>query len=207
MRCVQKPLTFLLALVLACGFCGLAAAHQSEATHHATIEVSAADYPVTKDGSYTSMEEVAVYLSTFGVLPGNFLTKKQAEALGWNSRQGNLKEVAPGCSIGGDHFGNYEGNIQAPDGKSHQWTECDIDSDGGYRNGKRIVFSEDGLIFYSDDHYNTFTQVVVVEGGPAKPASFGAKEAPAVKKEGEYTSAEETAFYSPDNHKSITQLH
>ncbi len=153
------------------------------------IQVNAADYPVTEDGFYSSMEEVAVYLSAFGKLPGNFLTKRQAEALGWNNREGNLHEVAPGCSIGGDRFGNYEGNVKAPDGKTHQWTECDIDFEGGYRGGKRIVFSPDGLIFYSGDHYNTFTQVLVTDAPPATGASAS------LQPQGEYTGAEDVAAY------------
>ena len=118
------------------------------------IKVDASQYPVTEDGVYTSMEEVAVYLTCFDRLPDYFITKKQAQALGWDNRAGNLSDVAPGKSIGGDYFGNYEGNV--PDAAGRNWTECDIDSDGGYRNGLRIVFSNDGLIYFSDDHYQSF---------------------------------------------------
>ncbi len=127
-----------------------------------TITVYAADYPLTKDGQYSSMEEVAVYLTVFGKLPSNFIRKNAAENLGWNNREGNLDEVAPGCSIGGDRFGNYEGSL--PDAKGRKWTECDIDYDPdyGYRGAKRIVFSNDGLIYYTDDHYETFSLVEVI---------------------------------------------
>ena len=145
---------------LACLLIGVLAFGTGVASAKAqTIEVNAADIPVTQGDAYTSMEEVAVYLTLFGELPDNFITKNEAQALGWNSRAGNLDEVAPGKSIGGDYFGNYEGNV--PQAKGRSWTECDINSDGGYRNGLRIVFSNDGLIYYSDDHYNTFSQVVV----------------------------------------------
>ena len=72
----------------------------------------------------------------------------------WVSKEGNLGEVAPGKSIGGDYFGNYEGNL--PEKKGRSYYECDIDSDGGYRGSKRIVFSDDGLIYYTEDHYETF---------------------------------------------------
>lgn len=123
------------------------------------IEVSAAEYPVEIDGWYSSMEEVAVYLTLYGELPENFLTKNEAESLGWNNRLGNLDEVAPGCSIGGNRYGNYEGHL--PDAKGRRWTECDINYEGGYRNGERICFSSDGLIYYTNDHYATFTQVIV----------------------------------------------
>ncbi len=123
------------------------------------IEVSAAEYPVEADGWYSSMEEVAVYLASYGELPENFLKKNEAERLGWNNRLGNLDEVAPGCSIGGNRFGNYEGVL--PDAKGRTWIECDINYEGGYRNGERICYSSDGLIYYSDDHYATFTRVIV----------------------------------------------
>lgn len=102
--------------------------------------------------SYTSKEEVALYLHLYEELPPNFITKSEAKKLGWVSNKGNLDKVAPGMSIGGDKFGNYEGVL--PDGKKYR--ECDIDSDGGYRNSKRIVYSNDGCIYYTEDHYKTF---------------------------------------------------
>ncbi|HNW85469.1 MAG TPA: ribonuclease domain-containing protein [Candidatus Limiplasma sp.] len=162
------------------------------------IAVDAADYAVEEGGAYTSMAEVAIYLTLFNRLPDNFITKKQAQALGWNSREGNLNQVAPGKSIGGDYFGNYEGAV--PDQKGRQWTECDIDSDGGYRNGLRIVFSNDGLIYYSDDHYQTFTRVSVTvsaaaTAATARPAATAYAESAAVTEDGAYTAPEDVAAY------------
>lgn len=125
-----------------------------------TITVDAADYDVEEDGWYDSMEEVAIYLTFFERLPDNYLTKREAQALGWDSRKGNLWDVADGCAIGGDRFGNYEG--QLPDARGRRWTECDIDFGGGYRGGKRIVFSSDGLIYYTADHYASFDEVEVI---------------------------------------------
>ena len=125
-----------------------------------TIVVDAADYEISKDGWYDGMEEVAIYLTFFDKLPGNYITKREAQNLGWDNRKGNLWSVAEGCSIGGDRFGNYEGIL--PDQKGRKWTECDIDFDGGYRNGKRVVFSNDGLIYYTGDHYQTFDEVEVI---------------------------------------------
>ncbi len=125
-----------------------------------TITVDAADYDVEESGWYDSMEEVAIYLTFFEELPDNYLTKKEAHALGWQNKKGNLWDVADGCSIGGDRFGNYEKLL--PDAKGRKWTECDIDFDGGYRNGQRIVFSNDGLIYYTDDHYASFDEVEVI---------------------------------------------
>lgn len=110
---------------------------------------------VEKDGEYTSKEEVAAYIQKYQTLPSNFITKKAAKKLGWESKEGNLWEVAPGKSIGGDYFGNYEGIL--PEKKGRDYYECDIDSDGSYRGAKRIIFSNDGLIYYTEDHYKTFT--------------------------------------------------
>ena len=112
---------------------------------------------VEEDGEYTSKDEVAAYIHEFGHLPSNFITKKEAKKLGWVSSEGNLGEVAPGKSIGGDYFGNYEGKLPEKSGRTYY--ECDIDSDGGYRGAKRIIFSDDGLIFYTEDHYNSFEQL------------------------------------------------
>lgn len=112
---------------------------------------------VKEDGTYTSKDEVAVYLHTYGHLPSNFITKKEALDLGWVSKEGNLDEVAPGKSIGGDKFGNYEKML--PEEKGRRYFECDIDFEGDFRNGKRIIYSNDGLIFYTEDHYETFEQL------------------------------------------------
>ena len=109
---------------------------------------------IDEDGTYTSKEEVAAYIHEYGHLPSNFITKKEARNLGWVSSEGNLWEVAPGMSIGGDYFGNYEGNL--PEAKGRDYYECDIETDGSYRGAKRIVFSNDGLIYYTEDHYETF---------------------------------------------------
>lgn len=113
------------------------------------------DTSIDEDGEYTSRDDVAAYLHLYQHLPSNFITKKEAKALGWESQKGNLGEVAPGKSIGGDYFGNYEGIL--PEAEGREYHECDIDSDGGYRGAKRIVYSNDGLIYYTEDHYETFT--------------------------------------------------
>ena len=132
----------------------------------ADITVYAGDYPVDRDGWYDTMEEVAVYLTLYDELPENYMTKKEAQKLGWVSSKGNLWDVAYGRSIGGDRFGNYEGAL--PNKKGRQWTECDIDFEGDYRGAKRIVFSNDDLIYYTDDHYNTFEKINVVAGSAQK---------------------------------------
>ncbi len=115
---------------------------------------SSADTPaIDEDGSYTSKEDVALYIHTYGHLPGNFITKKEAQALGWSG--GSLEPYAPGKCIGGSHFGNYEGLLPEAEGRSY--TECDIDTLGAdSRGAKRIVFSNDGLVYYTGDHYASF---------------------------------------------------
>ena len=108
---------------------------------------------IDEDGSYTTKEDVALYIHTYGRLPSNFITKKEAEKLGWSG--GSLQPYAPGKCIGGSYFGNYEGIL--PDG---DYKECDIDTLGQKKRGaKRIIYSDDGRIYYTDDHYESFTQL------------------------------------------------
>lgn len=112
---------------------------------------------ILESGSYTTPQDVAEYIHTFGTLPHNFITKDDAIALGWDKSKGNLWEVADGMSIGGDRFGNFEGLL--PDSEGRYWTECDVNYQGGFRGAERIIFSNDGLIFYTNDHYQTFEQL------------------------------------------------
>ena len=110
--------------------------------------------PLPEDGIYTSRDEVALYIHTYGRLPSNFITKKDAQALGWPG--GSLDDYAPGMCIGGDWFGNYEGLL--PRARGRTWQECDIDTlHARSRGAKRIVFSNDGLIYYTGDHFESFS--------------------------------------------------
>ena len=125
---------------------------------------------LNEDGSYTSKDDVALYLWVYGRLPDNFITKKEAEKLGWPG--GSLEPYAPGCCIGGDRFGNYEGIL--PEGVTY--TECDIDTMGAKSRGaKRIVFSSDGYIYYTDDHYESFDEIRVVYEEKATSSSTASK--------------------------------
>ncbi len=115
----------------------------------------AAATKIAEDGLYTSREDVALYIHTYGHLPGNFITKAEAKELGWGDRYGSVDDAAPGKSIGGDRFGNREGLL--PKKKGRTYTECDIGTMGKKSRGaKRIVFSNDGLVYYTGDHYETF---------------------------------------------------
>lgn len=124
-----------------------------------TIQESATEkeVQVEENGNYTSKEEVALYIHTYGKLPVNYITKKEAQDMGWDPSSGNLSDILPGMSIGGSAFGNYEGALPRANGR--RYFECDIDYDGGYRGAKRLVYSNDGLVFYTEDHYNTFEQI------------------------------------------------
>lgn len=109
-----------------------------------------------EDGYYTSEEDVATYIIEYGTLPDNFITKKEARSLGWSG--GGLDDYAEGCSIGGDYFGNYEGLLPEVEGRTYY--ECDIDTMNARKRGsKRIIYSNDGQIYYTDDHYESFTLI------------------------------------------------
>ena len=110
---------------------------------------------ISEDGEYTSPEDVAAYIHEFGHLPSNFITKSEARDLGWDNSRGNLWDVAPGKSIGGDRFGNYEGLL--PDDTKYK--ECDVNYTGGYRGAERLIYGENGSVYYTNDHYSSFTQL------------------------------------------------
>ena len=109
---------------------------------------------VAEDGVYDSRDDVALYIHLYGHLPSNYITKREAQELGWTG--GSLEPYAPGKCIGGDRFGNYEG--QLPTRRGRTYYECDIGTLGrSSRGAKRIVYSNDGLIYYTGDHYEHFT--------------------------------------------------
>ena len=117
---------------------------------------------ISKDGEYNSWDDVAAYISKYkGALPRNFITKAQARTLGWSG--GPVEPFAPGKSIGGDRFGNYERRL--PTLKESNYKECDIDTKGRSRGAKRLVFVSNGKkIYYTEDHYETFREIKVKKG-------------------------------------------
>ena len=146
MKLTKKILALLLTLVLSLGMFTACVPTDSASSGDSQPAIA-------EDGSYTSKDEVALYIHTYGHLPENYITKDEAYDLGWKS-EGTLDDVAPGMSIGGDYYGNYEGVL--PDEPGREYHECDIDYESGNRNGKRIVYSNDGNIYYTEDHYNSF---------------------------------------------------
>lgn len=150
---MRKLLTFLLtlALLFAAGLC------QPLSTQEVWVEDGIALSPtaVVEWGyEYLSAEEVALYLYAFAQLPPNYLTKAEARAWGWQSSKGNLWDLGEGLCIGGDEFGNREGLLPEEEGRVYY--ECDVDYAGGFREASRLVFSSDGYIYYTQDHYASF---------------------------------------------------
>ena len=152
---MRKKLTPILALLFAALFFFFGVQEDTQVVNsYSTEAIYAEVYQLDPFGSYTTKDDVALYIHLYGELPLNFMTKKQAHDLGWEG--GSLEPVAPGMCIGGDRFGNYEGLLPEKDGRTY--TECDIDTmHAASRGAKRIVFSNDGLIYYTDDHYESFT--------------------------------------------------
>lgn len=126
---------------------------EPESSKNSTLEA----INVKEDGKYSTKMEVAAYLYKFNKLPSNFITKNKAMDLGWKASEGNLWKVTDKMSIGGDKFGNLEGLLPKKSGR--QYYECDINYKGGNRGPERIVFSNDGLIFYTKDHYSNFEKL------------------------------------------------
>ena len=109
---------------------------------------------------YYDLTNVVLYLEMYDELPPNYITKSEARKLGWEG--GSVEKYRESAAIGGDSFGNREGLLPQADGRSY--TECDIDTDGyESRGSRRLVFSNDGLYFYTSDHYETFSEVTVTE--------------------------------------------
>lgn len=110
-----------------------------------------------KQTAITAPQDIADYIFAHGTLPDNFLTKSEARQLGWDSSKNYVSDVAPGYSIGGDKFGNYEGLL--PDASGRKWYEADANYTAGPRGAERILYSSDGLVYYTNDHYQTFTEM------------------------------------------------
>jgi ribonuclease T1 len=150
-RKIGFPLILLVVFLMLCGCSSTSFENsltQPQETRSSTINAN---------GVYSTPEDVAEYIHTYNKLPDNFVTKKEAIALGWESDKGNLWEVSDQLSIGGDVFGNREGKL--PRNQGRKWYECDVNYGGGYRGAERILFSSDGLIYYTKDHYETFTKL------------------------------------------------
>lgn len=141
-------LVFLTGLLLGCG--------NKNAVNTSGVGAPKAQVQIDEKGSYIEKDQVARYIHIYNKLPNNFITKEEAMKLGWKQK-GTLDKVAPGKSIGGDKFGNFEKNLPVKTGV--KYSECDIDYVMGNRGPKRLVFSNDGSIYYSNNHYENFEKL------------------------------------------------
>lgn len=133
----------------------------SEDTSSNTDQTSGGDTSqsgLQKNQAYYSKEDVSNYLIEFGELPPNYLTKDEARDLGWEASEGNLWDVTDRGVIGGDNFGNFEGLL--PNKSGRRYFEADVNYNGGRRNAERLVYSNDGLIYYTSDHYGSFEEII-----------------------------------------------
>ncbi len=153
---MKKALSVLTSLLLIAIFIISGCGGSSSQKQKPVKTVAEASIKVEKNGTYTSKQQVALYIHEYHKLPGNYIKKNEARKLGW-PQKGTLEKVAPGKSIGGDHFGNAEKKL--PVNKGIKYTECDIDYVKGQRGAKRIVFDNKGNIYYCGDHYNTFEKL------------------------------------------------
>lgn len=137
----------------------IAAALTDSPTSAPTATPVRTEKPTTtpKQTAITAPQDIADYIFAHGTLPDNFMTKSEARQLGWDSSQNYVSDVAPGYSIGGDKFGNYEGLL--PDASGRKWYEADANYTAGPRGAERILYSSDGLVYYTNDHYQTFTEM------------------------------------------------
>lgn len=142
-------------------YSGETPAEPTDSTESGEAGLNAAKTNLPERGEYYyDVENVVLYIVLYGELPPNYITKDEARSLGWEG--GSVEDFLEGAAIGGDRFGNREGLL--PEKKGRKYTECDIDTDGYYSRGsRRLIFSDDGLFFYTADHYETFTEVTVTE--------------------------------------------
>lgn len=110
------------------------------------MDVDLSKITISKNGIYNTVKEVGAYIHTFKNLPSNYKKKNEFNKSDYTK--------ANKLSVGGDRFYNREGLLPEKSGRIYY--ECDIDYTGGGRNAKRIVFSSDNLVFYTDTHYDSF---------------------------------------------------
>jgi len=130
----------------------------AEAVSTPTPAESAVTPTPVPEGPITDPQSIADYLFSHNMqLPENFITKEEAQRLGWRTTYRYVSDAAPGKSIGGDHFSNYERTL--PTGKGITYQEADCYYTKGTRNAYRVIYSSDGRVWYTEDHYNTFTEL------------------------------------------------
>ncbi len=134
------------------GYSSTDSRHSADSRHSSITGQSAGDIT-----ALTSANRVAAWIHQHHHLPDYYLTKGQARREGWDPSQANLCDILPGKAIGGDHFSNREGRL--PDASGRRWFEADVNYQCGHRNADRLLYSSDGLVFLTTDHYRTFTRI------------------------------------------------
>lgn len=117
---------------------------------------------VDENNEYNDYLSVIAYIYYFKKLPNNYLTKSQAKKLGWKG-SGNVwaNDSLKGKNIGGDTFNNYEQIL--PIANDNTYIELDVNCSNGSRGKYRIVYNRYTFdIYYTDDHYNSFTYMIGV---------------------------------------------
>lgn len=98
------------------------------------------------------------YLYHYNKLPDYYINKENAALAGWINTYGNLHTILPNKMIGGEIYKNK--NQKLPMNAERNWYEADINYSSGFRNGERILYSNDGLLFITLDHYHTFYEII-----------------------------------------------
>ncbi|KIC63524.1 ribonuclease domain-containing protein [Chryseobacterium taiwanense] len=100
----------------------------------------------------TEEKTVISYVKQNHQLPNYYITKNEARNQGWNPSKGNLCDVLQGKAIGGDKFGNREGKLP----KGQKYFEADVNYHCGNRNADRIIFTQNGDVYLTKNHYKSF---------------------------------------------------
>ena len=100
----------------------------------------------------TNDDKVISYIKSNHKLPKYYITKSEAKSKGWIASKGNLCDVLPGKAIGGDKFSNREKQLP----KGEQYYEADVNYNCGNRGADRIVFTKNGDVWLTKNHYKSF---------------------------------------------------
>jgi len=153
---MSKKLWIALVVAMVAAVAGLQPGkQQTSVTHSSSVQHSGVAHDNISE--LTAERRVVGYLQQHQRLPDYYITKSQARRQGWDAREGNLCHTLPGKAIGGDRFANREGRL--PQQQGRKWFEADVNYRCGHRNADRLLYSSDGLIFLTKDHYRSFNKV------------------------------------------------
>ena len=96
------------------------------------------------------------HIKNVNKLPDNYITKEELKSFHWK-RGKAPSNYAPGKIVGGNIYKNDD--LHLPHEMKRIWYEADINYVQGKRNSQRLVYSDDGLIFVTYNHYQTFYEI------------------------------------------------